>query len=188
MDCVNCNDKICRKQQNSCKQENFEKTETIDKYQNTDNKKIVEAAAQLVDNGRAGKLSRFEEIIEFSKSMNYKRIGLAYCYGMEKNAAEVKNIFAENDLQIIPISCSVGGLKQSEVNTNSCIHKVSCNPIGQAEQLNSENVDLTLIFGICLGHDILLQRNLNMNFTTLVVKDRVYKHNPLLAIQNLINN
>jgi uncharacterized metal-binding protein len=80
------------------------------------------------------------------------------------------------------ISCSVGGLKQSEVNDSSCIHKVSCNPLGQADQLNAEEIDLTLVVGICLGHDILLNRNLKMDFTTLVVKDRKNNHAPLLGI------
>ena len=36
--------------------------------------------------------------------------------------------------------------------------------------------------GLCLGHDILLQKTLLTDFTTFVVKDRVLKHNPLLAL------
>ena len=182
MNCTECNDKICRKQQNSCNKESFDKTETISQYQDISNCEIVKASAQLVDNGRAGTLSRIDEISEFAKTMNYKKIGLAYCYGMEKYANTIQNRLSEKGFTISAVSCSVGGLKQSEVNTASCIHKVSCNPIGQAQQLNSENVDLTLIVGICLGHDILLQRNLKMDFTTLIVKDRVFKHNPILGI------
>jgi len=171
------------KQQMSCERESFNKEETINQYLEIRNSKIVEAASELVDNGKAGTLSRIEEIIEFSKTMNYKNIGLAYCYGMEKQAKVLQTIFSENGLVIIPISCSVGGLKQSEINTTTCIHKVTCNPIGQAQQLNAENIDFTIIFGICLGHNILLQRNLNMDFTTLVVKDRVFHHNPLKALE-----
>ena len=183
LNCIDCSDKICRKQQISCKRERFNKEETINQYLKIRNSNVIKAAAKLVDNGKAGTLSRVEEIIEFSKTMNYKNIGLAYCYGMEKYAKVIQTIFSENGLVIIPISCSVGGLKQSEINTASCIHKVTCNPIGQAQQLNAENVDFTIIFGICLGHDILLQRNLNMDFTTLVVKDRVFHHNPLKALE-----
>ena len=36
--------------------------------------------------------------------------------------------------------------------------------------------------GLCLGHDLLLQKKLQSDFTTFVVKDRVLKHNPLLAL------
>lgn len=183
MNCTNCTDKVCRKYQNSCSQEDFDTTEIISQYQEEQNSQIVGAAAQLVDNHRAGKLSRIDEIIEFATTMNYKKIGLAYCYGMELYAAAIQALFIEKGFLVSAISCTVGGLEQIETNTASCIHNVSCNPLGQAHQLNAENVDLTLIIGICMGHDILLQRNLKMDFTTFVVKDRVHHHNPLLAIK-----
>lgn len=182
MNCSDCSDKICIKQQESCNKESFIKPELIDEYQDISNHEIVTAAAQLVDNGRAGTLSRFDETIEFAKIMNYKKIGLAYCYGMEKFARLIQHKFTENGFSVSLVSCSIGGVKQSEVNSASCIHKVSCNPIGQAQQLNAENIDFTLIVGICLGHDILLQRNLKMDFTTLIVKDRMHHHNPILGI------
>jgi len=165
--------------------ERLKKYENIHLYKNFSTIEIVDAAAQLVDNGRAGKLSRTQEIIEFARIMHYQKIGIAYCYGMEKQAEQFQIIFRKNGFDVTAISCSVGGLKQSEVNSNSCIHKISCNPIGQAHQLNTEKVDLTLIIGICLGHDIVLQRNLNMDFTTLVVKDRVFGNNPLKYIENI---
>ena len=40
-------------------------------------------------------------------------------------------------------------------------------------------VQLTLVMGLCLGHDILFQKHIKSDCTTLVVKDRVYQHNPL---------
>ena len=182
MNCTTCSDKVCRKQQTSCERESFVKTEIIDQYQEVSVSEIVKAAAELVDSGRAGTLSRIEEIIEFSKRMNYQKIGLAYCYGMEKYAQAIETLLVDEWFDVSAVSCSVGGLKQSEVNAASCIHKVSCNPLGQAEQLNAEKADLTLVVGICMGHDIILNRNLDMDFTTLVVKDRKYNHAPLLGI------
>jgi len=182
MNCTTCDDKVCRKQQTSCDRESFDKIEVIDRYKEVSDSEIVKAAAELVDSGRAGTLSRMEEIIEFAKSMNYQKIGLAYCYGMEQYAMAIEKLLTTEWFDVTAVSCSVGGLKQSEVNAASCIHKVSCNPLGQAEQLNSENVDLTLIVGICMGHDILLNRNLKMDFTTFAVKDRKFNHAPLLGI------
>ena len=182
MNCTTCDDKVCRKQQTSCERESFVKTEIIDQYQEVSVSEIVKAAAELVDSGRAGTLSRIEEIIEFSKRMNYQKIGLAYCYGMEKYAKAIETLLVDEWFDVSAVSCSVGGLKQSDVNAASCIHKVSCNPLGQAEQLNAEKADLTLVVGICMGHDIILNRNLDMDFTTLVVKDRKYNHAPLLGI------
>ncbi len=182
MNCTSCNTKVCRKEQISCEKESFVKSEIIEQYQEESHIGVIKAAAKLVDSGRVGTLSRLEEIIEFAKLMNYQKIGLAYCYGMEQYAKAIETILAAEWFDISAVSCSVGGLKQSEVNSSSCIHKVSCNPLGQAEQLNAEKVDLSLVVGICLGHDILLNRNLNMDFTTLVVKDRKYNHAPLEGI------
>jgi len=183
MNCTSCDNKVCRKQQTSCKRESFNNIEVIAEYQEVSNSEIVKAAAELVDSGRAGTLSRMEEIIEFAQTMGYKKLGLAYCYGMEQYANAIETLLVVNGFDVSAVSCSVGGLKQSEVNDASCIHKVSCNPLGQADQLNNEEVDLTLVVGICLGHDILLNRSLKMDFTTLVVKDRKFNHAPLQGIK-----
>ncbi len=182
MNCTTCDDSICRKQQSSCNREIFDKAEVIDQYRDPSNSEIVQAAAQLVDSGRAGTLSRMQEIVAFAKHMKYKRLGLAYCYGMEQYAKAIETTLTGEGFVVSAVSCSVGGLKQSEVNAASCIHKVSCNPLGQAQQLNAEKVDLTLVVGICLGHDILLNRHLDMDSTTLVVKDRKFNHAPLMGI------
>ena len=156
MNCTNCIDKVCRKYQDSCSQESFDPVEIINQYREASNFNIITAAAQLVDNQRAGKLSRIDEIIEFAKTMKYKKIGLAYCYGMELYAEAIQALFSAKGFQVSTVSCSIGGLKQSETNSASCIHKVSCNPLGQAHQLNSENIDLTLIIGICMAvHNVL---------------------------------
>jgi uncharacterized metal-binding protein len=183
MNCTSCDDKICRRQQASCDRESFDQTEVIAEYQEFSNSEIVKAAAGLVDSGRAGTLSRMEEIVEFARTMGYKKLGLAYCFGMEQYAGAIEAILSVKGFNVSAVSCSVGGLKQSEVNSSSCIHKVSCNPLGQAEQLNAEKVDLTLVIGICMGHDILLNRTLNMDFTTLVVKDRKFNHAPLMGVE-----
>ena len=183
MNCTTCFDKVCRKRQSSCNRENFAKTEVINEYMDASTSAIVQAAAELVDSGRAGQLSRLEEIIEYATLMKHKRLGVAYCYGMEQHVKILESMLTERGFTVAAVSCSVGGLKQSEVNSESCIHKVSCNPLGQAQQLNSENVDLTLIVGICMGHDILINRNLNMDFTTFVVKDRLYNHAPLMGLK-----
>ena len=178
MDCIACSKKICRVGE-SCGVETFNGNELKNEYHLDENQKIIQVAAALVDEGRAGSLSRIQEIIEFIQRMEYKKVGLAYCYGMEETAKNLRNILRENNIRSSYVSCAVGGLKQDEVNDKSCIHNVSCNPLGQAAQLNSEGVDFVLIMGICLGHDIILQRNLKPDFTTVIIKDRVYNHNPL---------
>jgi len=183
MDCTQCNTKNCRATE-SCAAQKFDGESLIETYHLPDNQKIIQAAAVLVDHGRAGTLSRLQEIIEFSKEMNFKRIGLAYCYGMEKDATMIAKILRETGFKTIPVSCTTGGFKQSEVNDNSTIKSVSCNPLAQAAQLNSESVDLTITMGLCLGHDIIFTKNIESYTTTLLVKDRVHNHNPIEALKN----
>lgn len=180
MDCTNCTyDKQCRTTQ-SCKATTFDRDTVIREYgQNTE---IVQAAASLVDHGRAGTLSRLQEIIAYSKQMKYQRIGLAYCYGMESQVKQIADILRANELKVRGVSCTVGGIPQNEVNPESDFCSVSCNPIGQARQLNHEGVDLVVVIGLCLGHDILFQRDIKVDCTTLVVKDRLYNHAPLNAL------
>ncbi len=180
MDCTSCSfDKQCRSAE-TCKATSFNKEESILKY--SEETEIVQAAASLVDHGRAGTLSRLQETIEFAKKMNYKRIGLAYCYGMEKQVQEISGIIRNSGLNVRSVSCTVGGIAQNEVNPESAYCTVSCNPIGQAMQLNTENIDLVVMIGLCMGHDILFQREMKADCTTLVVKDRVFNHAPLREI------
>ena len=177
MDCTNCAyDKKCRDTE-TCKATSFDRETVVQEY--AQNKEIVKAAASLVDHGRAGTLSRLQEIIAFSKQMKVRRIGLAYCYGMESQVKQIADILRKSELKVRAVSCTVGGLPQNLVNPESDYCTVSCNPIGQAKQLNREGVDLVLMIGLCLGHDILFQREIKVDCTTLVVKDRVYNHAPL---------
>ena len=184
MDCTRCNNKICRKGE-QCEVVNFETNDVIYAYRKE--QKIVQAAAQLVDNGRAGTLSRLQEIIEFAKLMDYRTIGLAYCYGMENDAKLVASHLRANELKVEAASCTVGGIAQNDVNLASNICNVSCNPIGQARQLNSKNLDLVITMGLCLGHDILFNREIKSDTTTLVVKDRVHQHQPSKAFSEIEN-
>jgi len=183
MDCLKCNTKTCRITA-SCHAQKFDAKELISTYHLPENKNIIRAAAQLVDHGRAGTLSRLQEVIEFSKSMKFQRIGIAYCYGMELESAMITTIFRESGFKVYPVSCTTGGFKQSEVNTESNIDKVSCNPLAQAAQLNSESVDFTITVGLCLGHDIIFNKHIKSYTSTLIVKDRIHDHNPIEALKN----
>jgi len=164
---------------------NFNQEEVITAYQKE--QKIVQAAAQLVDNGRAGTLSRLQELIEFSKIMDFRTIGLAYCYGMEPDAKLITSYLKSKGFRVEAASCTVGGLAQNDINLNSNICKVACNPIGQARQLNTKNPDLVITMGLCLGHDILFNREIKSDTTTLIVKDRVHQNQPSRALIEIEN-
>jgi len=182
MNCLKCNVKSCRSAQ-SCGLESFDRNQLKDRYLQTQNQSVVQAAAELVDNGRAGELSRMEELLEFMKTMDYKKPGLAYCYGMEKQAESLMKWYAEKGVKLTGISCTAGAHSQNELNIESSISGVSCNPLSQAEQMNQQDCDLAILFGLCMGHDILFTRYFQGDVSTLVVKDRKYDHVPLKALE-----
>ncbi len=181
MDCVRCAPKHCRTTK-GCGAESFEQADLIAEYGTDETQKIVQAAATLVDGGRAGSLSRLDELIEFSSTMGYRNVGLAYCYGMEREAKLVRERFVRAGVPMSTVSCTVGGMRQNELNRTSTISTVACNPVGQAQQLTAHRVDFVIMMGLCVGHDILLQRNLNVDSTTLVAKDRIHQHAPIKAV------
>ncbi|NCC75458.1 MAG: DUF1847 domain-containing protein [Clostridia bacterium] len=178
MDCTKCVSKGCRT--SSPCQDN--KSDYLAEYQSDDIRSVTAAASSLVDNNRAGHLSRLQEIIEYMRGMGYRKIGVAYCYGMEKDAALLRAQLAAAGFVAHMVSCTVDRVLETEVDLSKSKPVVSCNPLGQAAQLNRLGVEFTLLMGLCLGHDILLQKNLAMDFTTFVVKDRVFRHNPLQAL------
>ncbi len=182
MDCTRCKTKKCRKTE-TCSAVSFSPEVVLAEYHQTENQKIVQAEASLVDNGRAGSLSRIQELLEYANALKICKIGIAYCYGMENEARAITDIIRKHNILVFPVSCTSGGMRQNEINKESSIENVSCNPIAQASQINAEQVGLTVTIGLCLGHDILFNRYIKGDITTLVVKDRVYKNNPLLELK-----
>ena len=180
MDCTKCTLKGCRSGQPCVDRSGA----YIQQYALDENRELIKTASALVDNGRAGTLSRLEEIAEYVQRRGYEKIGVAYCYGLENYAVLLRKYFDRCGIKTVFVSCTVDGITESAVDPDKSSCTVSCNPIGQASVLNDAGVSLTLLMGLCLGHDILLQKHLNMDFTTFVVKDRVYGHNPLQALKD----
>ncbi len=57
-----------------------------------------------------------------------------------------------------------------------------CNPITQAEILNNEGTEFNILVGLCVGHDSLFIKYAQAPVTILVVKDRVFGHNPVAGL------
>jgi uncharacterized metal-binding protein len=130
------------------------------------------------------KRTRLEEIILYAKGMRYQRLGLAFCIGLEQEAAIINEILAR-DFTMSSVCCKVCAIDKHQYNLNT-MHgdsfEATCNPIGQAMVLNDQKTDLNIILGLCIGHDILFTRHSQAPVTTLAVKDRVLSHNPLGAV------
>ena len=132
--------------------------------------------------------TRLQEIIEFCVRMDYKKIGLAFCLGLHKEAAAVSDILEANGLSVVSVVCKVGGVCKEELGLadwdkiNPGTYEVICNPIAQAEICNAEQTDFNVVLGLCVGHDSMFFKNSKAFCTVFAVKDRVLAHNPLGAV------
>lgn len=179
MDCLLCNSKNCKIAAKDCP---GTREEIALKYQDNRIQEIYGSADKLVAGGRAGSLSRVQEIVHFSRSQGYKNIGIAYCYSMEKEALKLHTLLKKEGFKPWSYRCTINGLREGEM-CEGLAGGVNCNPLGQAETINREPSELVVEMGLCLGHDILFHQHLKKPFTVLAVKDRVHRHNPLLGLE-----
>lgn len=184
LNCLDCISKSCKMKGSDC----FDvKTISHEIYARDEVNSLVRNSSKLVDNGRAGELSRFQEVIEFCQLQGYENIGLAYCFGLEALALDIREKMISAGVNIIPARCTMGGIKEREIDKSKETEAISCNPAGQAHFLN-QRADFVIELGLCLGHDVVFHNELTVPFTVLLVKDRVYNHAPLKGIKEYKSN
>jgi uncharacterized metal-binding protein len=182
MQCANCK----QKPKNRCNTDGFDCTGgklELAEYSLAENRDFQNISESL-RSSHGDKLCRIEEIIHFSQTAGYKRIGLAFCVGLAAEAALVDRIL-KKFFRVESVCCKMSGLNKDEHNMAKIDpdkFEVACNPIGQAKMLNRARTDLNIQLGLCLGHDILLQKYAEAPVTVLAVKDRALANNPLGAI------
>ncbi|MEW5725158.1 MAG: DUF1847 domain-containing protein [Thermodesulfobacteriota bacterium] len=132
--------------------------------------------------------TRLVEICEFAKKMNFRRLGLAFCIGLAREAAVVNEILEVHGFEVVSALCKAGrtpkeklGLTDKEKIFRGTAESM-CNPIFQAELFNHEKTDFNVLLGLCVGHDSLFFKYAKSPTTVLAVKDRVTGHNPLAAV------
>jgi len=148
-----------------------------------ENYRLMKAAA-YIEGTYYLKKTRLEEIIEFCKIMGYKHLGLAFCIGMIEEAKLLAGIL-EKHFEVTSVCCKVCGISKDEMGLTKIRedrYEATCNPVTQARIMNEARVELNIIAGLCIGHDIVFTKNCNAPVTTLIVKDRVLAHNPVGAI------
>lgn len=132
--------------------------------------------------------TRFVEICEFAEKMGYRKLGIAFCGGLSREAAIVGDLLCERGFEVISAVCKAGrspkellGLRKEET-VHHDEKESMCNPVFQAKLLNHEKTDFNILLGLCVGHDSLFFKYSEAPVTVLAVKDRVTGHNPLAAI------
>ncbi len=132
--------------------------------------------------------SRLEEIMEFADRVGYKRLGVAYCGGVQYEASLLVPILENRGFEVVSVCCKCGSVPKEELGFEEW-EKITpgrfeamCHPIAQAEILNSYNTDLNIMLCLCVGHDSSFLKCSKAPCTVLAAKDRVFGHAPLLAL------
>ena len=120
--------------------------------------------------------NRVEELRLYAKKSGVKKIGIAHCIGMTREALDLKERFAD-EFEVYTVDCKYGKVPASYMLDDESERGTSCNPAGQADFLAQKDTDLNISFGLCVGHDIIFNIKSKVPTTTLVVKDREHKNN-----------
>jgi uncharacterized metal-binding protein len=147
-----------------------------------------ECYEQMPD-GRKPVNPRIFELIEFANKCGYKKLGIAFCGGLKDEARTLTGILQNKGFDVVSVRCKVGavakeeiGIKPEEKIVGAEYYETMCNPIAQAEILNSAQVDLAIMLGLCIGHDTMFLKYCKVPVTVIAVKDRVTGHNPLAVL------
>lgn len=132
---------------------------------------------------------RIKELIEFAKLIKAKKLGVAFCAGLSDEAARTVAFLEEAGLTVASVRCKCGAIDKSKLGVSDKYKiadpkkfEAACNPIVQAQILNDAETDINIIVGLCVGHDMLFTMHSKAPVTTLIVKDRLLGHNPVIAL------
>lgn len=133
---------------------------------------------------------RVQEIFEFARKMGYKKLGVAFCMGLPKEALALTRILEAQGFEVVSVTCKAGcipkeviGIQQGE-KVHIGHFESMCSPISQAMLMNEEKTDFNILVGLCVGHDSLFFKYSQAPCTVLATKDRVLGHNAVAVLNN----
>lgn len=131
---------------------------------------------------------RVQEVCEFGQKMGYKKLGIAFCGGLHREAMALNQILEAQGFEVASVVCKAGRTPKETIGIGDD-DKVRigefesmCSPIAQAMMLNEEKTDFNILLGLCVGHDSLFLKYAQAYCTVLAAKDRVLGHNPCAAL------
>ena len=133
--------------------------------------------------------SRPQEVINFAKRMGYKKIGIASCIGLSREAGIMATAIENQGLEAYVHFCKVGivhkvddlGLKKEEALVLGAYDPM-CHPILQALLLDDAECDMNIAIGQCVGHDSLFLKYSKFPCVSMLCKDRLLGQNPIAAL------
>lgn len=164
--------------------------EARERYDDGRVRKTAQTAAWVEKAGYC-RWTRLGETAEFARRMGYRRIGIASCSGLRREALVVTRFLEQCGFEVQAVICKAGAVPKEHVGVPAEAQfrpgalESMCNPVGQAYLLAAAGCDFNVVLGLCVGHDTLfLEHSFRKGVpaTVLVAKDRVTGHSPCAAI------
>ena len=163
----------------------LEQAREICRTEGTHARKIWEAFAPLIGTGGAQK-SRVEHIVDFSRSLGVKRIGIASCLRYIKDASFLQGLFQKEGFQVPAVFCKVGGWQTKDIDIEKNTNWIICNPIGQAMILNELGCEIEVTLGLCMGHEMIFNKYAEGYVTNLYVKEKISHERPRETVERMM--
>lgn len=147
-------------------------------------------SAELVEAG-SHDLNRVQETMRFARSLGVSRMGISFCVGFRQEARLLSGVLKGNGFDVSSACCKTGAVPKESLGIIDAekVHpgepEMICNPLAQAELLNRDDVQLTLILGQCVGHEAATLGALKNPAVCIIAKDRVLAHNSVAALYEL---
>ncbi|OGT29557.1 MAG: hypothetical protein A2W28_12320, partial [Gammaproteobacteria bacterium RBG_16_51_14] len=119
--------------------------------------------------------TRVEDTVAFARLMGYKKIGIATCIGLLDETRRLAEILKAQGFEPFSVCCKAGSIDKLDLGLSEQdkirpgTFEPACNPIAQARILNETGMDMNIIMGLCIGHDMLFSKYSEAPVTTLVV-------------------
>jgi uncharacterized metal-binding protein len=132
--------------------------------------------------------TRIEDIMDFARRIGAKKLGIAHCVGLMREAGLARDIFMAGGFEVYTVCCKVGSIAKEKVGLKDeekvrpGQYEALCSPVGQAAVLAKAGTQLNVVIGLCVDHDNLFFMHSKAPATVLIAKDRVLGHNPVAAL------
>ena len=191
--CVDCAVNNCEQRGAAhpafCPTSNFDLSdnpELVQQLANEQNRRIIESAAFSAHVGHREKLSHLEETVVFARKFGARKIGIAACISLAKEARAATKVFRTQGFQVVGAICKIGCVTFGDLDVppdERGSQAVLCNPLYQAQVLNAEETDLNVVIGLCTGHDALFLKYSQAPCTVLTAKDFKFDHCSIRALR-----
>ena len=125
MSCIDCAVKNCNKMDKTypdfCLTTHMDEevlNEAMECYNEDENRKVTIAAAE-VEYENYCKHTRVEEIMDFAKKINAKKIGIATCVGLLKESRILADILRRHGFEVYGVGCKAGTQKKTSVGADA---------------------------------------------------------------------